>query len=70
MDAQPLTPSLPDAYYSWRLDTWLPDTWGTVHTRGANLLMADGHVEWWSHGNLLAASSSTGYLTKAPWWPQ
>lgn len=70
MDSKPLTSSLPDAYYSWRLDTWLPGTWGIVHNGGANLAFADGHVEWWRQNSLLAASSNSGYLNKEPWWPQ
>lgn len=55
--------------YSNIVYTWTSAGWGIVHSGGANLAFADGHVEWWVQNRLLDSMSGTGYLSNAPWWP-
>jgi prepilin-type processing-associated H-X9-DG protein/prepilin-type N-terminal cleavage/methylation domain-containing protein len=49
----------PDGSWDYNLDPEQPDQWpGKIHKRGANVLFADGHVEWYLQKELVRVAAN------------
>jgi prepilin-type processing-associated H-X9-DG protein len=62
MDSAPIA-----VYYSYSVSN-NPSTWGNWHNNGMNLLMFDGHVEWWSYNQLKGVSQTYQQIQEPPWY--
>ena len=62
MDSAPIA-----VYYSYSVSD-NPSTWGNWHNNGMNLLMFDGHVEWWSYDQLKGVSQTYQQIQEPPWY--